>query len=279
MEWESGDQIDGGFPRCRANDEAPTAAPGAKEAASEVQRCLHGKSQDEACEQCVIDSEADESAPAREEWPSIPGWMENPLVFRDANLGIVLVADRGEHRDQWIYRIHGSTPRWCWVSVRKVDERDGFQLVDALNLPAPVSLPPVTVEAREVASGDSPDGQHPAQGLVGAARPGHASPAAPGTGSTGPKNPDRSAPEPPARVAFTQPSVNEIPDAKLIERAVRNSRPRNPGKSPRWHAVSVVFALGSTFAMELCRKYGVDPHEQIEGPVCETCAESAAGDR
>ena len=134
-------------------------------------------------------------------------------------------------------------------------------------------------EAREVPSGDSPDGQHPAQGLVGAARPGHASPAAPGTGSTGPKNPDRSAPEPPARVAFTQPSVNEIPDAKLLERAVRNSRPRKPGKSPRWHAVSVVFALGSTFAMELCRKYGVDPHEQIEGPVCETCAESAAGDR
>jgi len=81
------------------------------------------------------------------EWPSIPGWMENPLVFRDANLGIVLVADRGEYRDQWIYRIHGSTPRWCWVSVRKVDERDGFQLVDALNLPKPVSLPPVTAEA------------------------------------------------------------------------------------------------------------------------------------
>ena len=30
---------------------------------ADVQRCLHGKSQDEHCEQCVIDSEADDSAP------------------------------------------------------------------------------------------------------------------------------------------------------------------------------------------------------------------------
>lgn len=89
-------------------------------------------------------------------WPPIPEWMENPLVFRDANLGIVLVA--GPVGDQMIYRIIGSpqphgTPEssrlsgWMWVSVRKVDGRDGFQFVEALNLPNPISLPPVTVEA------------------------------------------------------------------------------------------------------------------------------------
>jgi hypothetical protein len=72
---------------------------------------------------------------------------------------------------------------------------------------------------------------------------------------------------------LTHRSVNEIPDAKLLERAVRSSRPRMPGLSPRWHAVSYSFALGSTFSMELCRRFDIDPHEKIEGPVCETCAE------
>jgi hypothetical protein len=43
---------------------------------------------------------------------------------------------------------------------------------------------------------DSSEGQHPAQMTVGADRPGHASPADPGAGSTG--NSDRSAPESPA---------------------------------------------------------------------------------
>lgn len=61
--------------------------------------------------------------------------MVEPLVFQDANLGIVLVS--GRIGDQMIYRIHKPSPdgpgHWC--SVRKVDERDGFKIVDALNRP------------------------------------------------------------------------------------------------------------------------------------------------
>jgi hypothetical protein len=72
------------------------------------------------------------------------------------------------------------------------------------------------------------------------------------------------------------PSVDEIPDAKLLERALRNAKPRAPGKSPRWYAVSFAFGLGSTFAIELCRRFGVDPHEKLDGPVCESCEEQRA---
>lgn len=85
------------------------------------------------------------AAPA--EWPEIPEHLENPLVFRDANLGIVLVS--GPPGDQMIWRKHRSEiSGFHWCSVRKVDERDGFRMVDALNLPAPIDLPPVTVEAK-----------------------------------------------------------------------------------------------------------------------------------
>lgn len=45
---------------------------------------------------------------------------------------------------------------------------------------------------------DSSEGQHPAQTIVGADQRGHASPPDPGATSTGPKNPDRCAPESPA---------------------------------------------------------------------------------
>jgi hypothetical protein len=57
-------------------------------------------------------------------------------------------------------------------------------------------------------------------------------------------------------------TVNDIPDEQLLGRAVRNARPRR-GRVPRWSAVSDLFALGSTFSMQLCRRYGVDPDQQI----------------
>lgn len=80
---------------------------------------------------------------APETWPTIPRWMVNPLVFRDANLGIVLVA--GNDGEQMIHQIFGKHPP-AWITVRKVDERDGFRMVDALNLPRPVSLPPIELQ-------------------------------------------------------------------------------------------------------------------------------------
>lgn len=58
-------------------------------------------------------------------------------------------------------------------------------------------------------------------------------------------------------------TVYDIPDDKLIERAVRNARPRR--RATRWSAVSDQFGLGSTYAMQLCRRFDLDPNEMI-GP-------------
>lgn len=84
-------------------------------------------------------------------WPAVPKWMVNPLVFRDANLGIVLVA--GADGDQMIHRVTSDGRNW--VTVRKVDERDGFKLVEALNVLTPAA--PATGgrgEAEQIAADD-----------------------------------------------------------------------------------------------------------------------------
>jgi hypothetical protein len=115
--------------------DALTAAPGAKEGASE-------------------------------EWPEIPSWMVNPLVFRDANLGIVLVS--GRPGDQMIWRKHASAiSGFHWCSARKVNERDGFQFVEALNRPAREVAPALTVTSEQIdLTGHAPDCE-----LQGAAAP------------------------------------------------------------------------------------------------------------
>jgi hypothetical protein len=59
-------------------------------------------------------------------------------------------------------------------------------------------------------------------------------------------------------------TVDDIPDAKLLERAVRGARPNRPGRHPRWVAVVDTFALGSTYATQLCRRFGLDPDEQVK---------------
>lgn len=59
---------------------------------------------------------------------------------------------------------------------------------------------------------------------------------------------------------------------KLLERAVRNAMPSIVGSAPRWVAVSDAFALGSTYSMALCRRYGLDPDEECARQVtCLSC--------
>lgn len=53
-------------------------------------------------------------------------------------------------------------------------------------------------------------------------------------------------------------SVNDIPDDELLRRAVRFAGKRG---HPKVAAVMDAFALGSTYAYQLCRRYGVDPDE------------------
>lgn len=58
--------------------------------------------------------------------------------------------------------------------------------------------------------------------------------------------------------------VDSIPDSELLKRAVRNARSRSRrGYHTRWQAVMDVFALGSTFAWQLCTRYGLDPEEKV----------------
>lgn len=57
-------------------------------------------------------------------------------------------------------------------------------------------------------------------------------------------------------------TVYDIPDEKLIERAVRNARPRK-GRVPRWSAIAEAFSLGSTYSIQLCRRFNIDPDQEI----------------
>lgn len=53
----------------------------------------------------------------------------------------------------------------------------------------------------------------------------------------------------------------------LIARAVCNACDRGARKGyrhPRWVAVMDAFSLGSTYAAQLCRRYGLDPNETVK---------------
>lgn len=60
-------------------------------------------------------------------------------------------------------------------------------------------------------------------------------------------------------------SVTDYSDRDLVARAVRGARPRRAGAAPRWVGVKETFGLGSTYAHELCRLHGLDPHEEVAG--------------
>jgi hypothetical protein len=64
-----------------------------------------------------------------ESWPTIPGYLGNPIVFRDANLGIAMVATY--QGSQWIFKINSGQ----WMTVRKVDDRDPSFIMEPLNAP------------------------------------------------------------------------------------------------------------------------------------------------
>jgi hypothetical protein len=61
--------------------------------------------------------------------------------------------------------------------------------------------------------------------------------------------------------------VSSIPDDELLRRAVRNCRLLG-GRSrlPLWSVVARRFALGSTFASQLCLRFDLDPEEMVRVP-------------
>ncbi len=55
-------------------------------------------------------------------------------------------------------------------------------------------------------------------------------------------------------------TVADIPDEELLRRVVRSiarNRPRR--KEFAWAAIHEAFGLGSTYSMQLCRRFGLDP--------------------
>lgn len=61
-------------------------------------------------------------------------------------------------------------------------------------------------------------------------------------------------------------SVADIPDEELLRRAVCSARDRSARKGYRhwrWVAVMDTFALGSTYAQQLCQRFGLDPDEEV----------------
>ena len=57
----------------------------------------------------------------------------------------------------------------------------------------------------------------------------------------------------------------EVSDEILLLRAVANCRNRHISvKHPRWVAVANAFAVGSTYAHLLCRRFGYDPDELVK---------------
>lgn len=63
----------------------------------------------------------------------------------------------------------------------------------------------------------------------------------------------------------------EYTHESLVERAIRNAKPRIAGDAERWVAVMDTFGTGSTVAIVLCRLYGLDPHEKVPGVRCIAC--------
>ena len=62
----------------------------------------------------------------------------------------------------------------------------------------------------------------------------------------------------PSPVAGT---VADIADEELLRRAVKFARRRR--SEPKWAAVSYIFGLGSTYSVQLCRRFGIDPDQNV----------------
>ena len=58
--------------------------------------------------------------------------------------------------------------------------------------------------------------------------------------------------------------VNDISNNELVGRAIRSARRRHGRvKQPLWASVVDMFGLGSTYAKQLCQRYGLDPDEHV----------------
>lgn len=64
-------------------------------------------------------------------------------------------------------------------------------------------------------------------------------------------------------VSVRSGTVADIPDTELLRRVVETARLPSRHPHTRATAVKYVFLLGSTFAAQLCRRFGLDPEERV----------------
>lgn len=61
--------------------------------------------------------------------------------------------------------------------------------------------------------------------------------------------------------------VNDIPDNELLQRVLRSLHRRGRRRrAPLWAIVADEFALGSTYAGQLCRRFELDPDDSVRRP-------------
>lgn len=79
---------------------------------------------------------------------------------------------------------------------------------------------------------------------------------------------------PPSKEAHKEAEAKQLvllADENLLERAVRGAVSRVCGDGPHWVAVSDTFNIGCTWAMALCKRFGLEPQAQVKGARCLTC--------
>ncbi len=60
---------------------------------------------------------------------------------------------------------------------------------------------------------------------------------------------------------------DDIPDELLLDRAIRDARDwsaASQSRHPRWIAVAATFAVSTSQAKKLCRRFGFDPEEIVD---------------
>lgn len=63
---------------------------------------------------------------------------------------------------------------------------------------------------------------------------------------------------------MVEQSVNDIADSELIRRVLYYLwKKRGAKRRPLWDAVGTHFCLGSTYSMQLCRRFGLNPDERV----------------
>jgi hypothetical protein len=55
----------------------------------------------------------------------------------------------------------------------------------------------------------------------------------------------------------------ELSDVELLRRAVTYSRPCGFEVIEKWRAVGLLFGVDAAVAQRLCKRFGVDPNEQV----------------